>query len=119
MAIIGRRGSGKGHLCIDLLKHFYKGMFDFIVWISPTFQLQAMTLNLEDHTGIVVFTEWRYEIILTLFAYLNERNKGDRDGREKEQCLLILDDVGLKGKRGKLSEQLDEIAFVSRHYGVL
>ena len=69
MAIVGRRGSGKGHLCIDLLKHFYKGMFDFIVWISPTFQLQAMTLNLEDHTGVVVFSEWRPEIISSLYRY--------------------------------------------------
>ncbi len=118
MAIIGRRGSGKGHLCLDMLKHFYRGMFDFIVWISPTFQMQAMTLNLEDNTGVVVFTEWRPEIITSLYLYLGPRNKGDREGREKEQCLLILDDVGLKGKKGRLSEQLDEIAFTSRHYGV-
>src|SRR6185503_1624616 len=89
MAIIGRRGSGKGHLCLDMLKHFYRGMFDFIIWISPTFQLQAMTLNLEDNTGIVVFTEWRPEIIISLYQYLDSRNKGDRQGRSKEHCLLI------------------------------
>ena len=118
MAIIGRRGSGKGHLCIDLLKHFYKGMFDFIVWISPTFQLQAMTLNLEDHTGVVVFSQWRPKIITSLYQYMYSRNSGDREGREKEHCLLILDDVGLQAKKGKLSDQLDQIAFTSRHYGV-
>lgn len=118
MALIGRRGSGKGFLCLDLLKHFYKGMFSFIIWISPTFQLQAMTLNIEDNTGLVVFTEWRPEIITSLWAYMGTRNKGDREGREKEQCLLVLDDVGLQGKKGRLSEQLDNIAFTSRHYGV-
>jgi hypothetical protein len=36
----------------------------------------------------------------------------------KEQCLLILDDVGLWGKKGNLSEQLDNIAYTSRHYGI-
>ena len=38
--------------------------------------------------------------------------------QEKEQCLLILDDVGLQAKKGRLSDQLDQIAFTSRHYGV-
>ena len=119
MAIIGRRGSGKGHLCLDMLKHFYKGMFDFIIWISPTFQLQAMTLNIEDNTGLVVFTEWRPEIIHSLWCYMALRNSGSREGRvEKEQCLLVLDDVGLQAKKGRLSDQLDNIAFTSRHYGV-
>lgn len=118
MAIIGRRGSGKGYLCLDLLKHFYKGHFSFIVWISPTFHLQSMTLNLEDSTGIVVFTQARPEIINSLFQYMASRNSGDREGREKEQCLLILDDVGLDSRKGHLSDQLDRIAFISRHYGV-
>jgi hypothetical protein len=119
MGIIGRRGSGKGFLCLDLLKYFYKGSFDFIVWISPTFHLQEMTLNIPDSTGIVVFSEWKSEIITSLFHYMNERNKGDRQGRpEKESCLLVLDDVGLLGKKGQLSEQLDMIAFTSRHYGI-
>lgn len=118
MAIIGRRGSGKGFLCLDLLKHFYKGHFSFIIWISPTFHLQSMTLNLEDSTGIVVFTQARPEIINSLFQYMNSRNTGDREGREKEQCLLILDDVGLDSRKGHLSEQLDRIAFISRHFGV-
>jgi len=118
MAIIGRRGSGKGHLCLDLLKHFYKGRFDFIVWISPTFQMQTMCLNIEDSTGVCVFSEWRPEILHSLFYYMGLRNSGEREGREKEQCLLILDDVGLQGKKGRLSDQLDQIAFTSRHYGV-
>src|SRR3954469_25854104 len=73
---------------------------------------------MEDSTGIVVFSEWRQELIMALFAY-SDRNKGEREGRQrKEQCLLVLDDVGLLGKRGKLSDQLDNIAFVSRHYGI-
>lgn len=119
MGILGRRQSGKGFLVLDLLKYFYKGSFDFLIWISPTFQLQDMCLNIEDSTGIIVFSEWRPEIITALFDYMNERNKGDREGRKtKEQCLLVLDDVGLLSKKGKLSEQLDNIAFVSRHYGV-
>jgi len=42
----------------------------------------------------------------------------DRQGRTKEQCLLVLDDVGLLAKKGRLSEQLDNIAFTSRHYGI-
>ena len=118
MAIIGRRGSGKGYACIELLKYFYRGSFDFVVWVSPTFQLQEMCLDILDHTGILVFSEWRPEIITSLYQYMNERNQGDRQGRPKEHCLLILDDVGLLAKRGRLSEQLDNIAFTSRHYGI-
>lgn len=118
MGVIGRRGSGKGYAVIELLKYFYKGSFDFIVWISPTFQLQEMCLNIPDHTGIVVFSEWRPEIITALFSYMEERNSGDREGRSKEQCLLILDDVGLLGQKGRLSQQLDNIAYTSRHYGI-
>src|SRR3954469_11035449 len=119
LACVGRRGSGKSHLTLDLIKYFYRGVFDFIVWISPTFLLQQMSLDIEDSTGIVVFSEWRPEIIMALFAYMSDRNKGEREGRQrKEQCLLVLDDVGLLGKKGKLSDQLDNIAFVSRHYGI-
>ena len=118
MAIIGRRGSGKGVACLELLKYFYKGHFDLIVWISPTFQLQQMTLDIPDHTGVIVFPEWRPEIISALYAYMSSRNEGDRQGRPKEQCLLVLDDVGLLAKKGRLSEQLDNIAFTSRHYGI-
>jgi A32 protein len=111
-------GSGKSHYALDLIKHFYKGSYHFIIFISPTFQLQDIYLNIEDSTGVIVFSEWRPEIIIALFQYLNDRNKGDREGRDKEQCLLVLDDVGLLAKKGKLSEQLDNIAFISRNYGI-
>ena len=121
MGVIGRRGSGKGHAVMELLKYFYKGSFDLIVWISPTFQLQEMCLNIPDHTGLVVFTEWRPEIITALYTYMKQRkllHLDDPNRTPKEQCLLILDDVGLLGKKGKLSEQLDRIAIDSRHYGI-
>jgi hypothetical protein len=71
-----------------------------------------------DLTGVICFPEWRPIIIESLYAYMNERNTGDRQGRKKEHTLLILDDVGLQGKKGLLSEQLDKICFTSRHYGV-
>jgi hypothetical protein len=118
MPIIGRRGSGKGHLCIDLLKHYYKGFFDFVVWISPTFMLQSMCLNIEDQTGIVVFTEWKFEVIQSLFSYMYQRNFGNRQDRPLEHCLLILDDVGLAAKKGGLADQLDTVALIARHYKI-
>lgn len=121
MAVIGRRGSGKGYAVIELLKYFYKGSFDLIIWISPTFQLQEMCLNIPDHTGLIVFTEWRPEIIDALYIYMGQRklmHLADPTNVPKERCLLILDDVGMLGKKGKLSDQLDRIAFNSRHYNI-
>ena len=40
---------------------------------SPTFHLQEMCLNIPDHTGLVVFTEWRPEIISALYTYMKQR----------------------------------------------
>ena len=120
MAVVGRRSSGKSFLVTDLLKYFYKGTFDFIIWISPTFQLQDIcTTGLSDCTGLIVIPDWKPEILMVLFSHMFTRNvNAEKEGRQKERALLILDDVGLLAKKGKLSEQLDNVAFVSRNYGV-
>jgi hypothetical protein len=119
MAIVGRRGGGKTHLCCELLKYFYRGMFDLIIWVSPTFELQEITKEFNGAVGLIVFPEWRTEIIEALFAYMFDRNsKAQQEGKSKERALLILDDVGALARKGKLSEQLDNVAFVSRNYGV-
>lgn len=118
MSIVGRRGSGKGYLVVDLLRYFYKGSFDFIVWISPTFELQDVFGDIPDKTGIVVFPEWRFEIVEALFAYMKMRNQGKTKNDVKETCLLVLDDVGALAQKGSLSEQLSKIAFTSRHFQI-
>jgi hypothetical protein len=120
MGVCGRRGSGKSYFVVDLLKYFYRGIFDLIIWISPTFLLQDIcTTGLGDCTGLIIIPEWKPEIIQVLFAYMFQRNvNAEKEGRQKERALLILDDVGALGKKGKLSEQLDNVAFVSRNYGV-
>lgn len=123
LAIVGRRNSGKTHKLTTLLVSHYKDKFDLIIWVSPTFGLQQeKTMKLIDNfSGFIVFNEWRPAIIESLYAYMESRNTGDalkERGGQKERALLILDDIGTLGKKGKLSEQLDNLAFVSRNYQV-
>ena len=119
LCCIGRRGSGKSKLCLDLLRYFYNDSFDFIIWISPTFMLQASGQEFSNEMAqrLIVFSEWRPEIITALFSYMSSRNLNKKK-EDKEHCLLVLDDVGLMGKKGKLSDQLDDIAFISRNYQI-
>jgi ABC-type dipeptide/oligopeptide/nickel transport system ATPase component len=52
VGIVGTIGSGKSHLAMMLIK-MWKFKFDIVVWISPTFQFQDMSM-IRDTTGIVL-----------------------------------------------------------------
>jgi hypothetical protein len=117
LAVVARKGSGKSRLVCDIIKHFYAGMFDLIVWISPTVMLQKEAF--EDGTGVVVFHQWRPDILNALTSYMAKQNSlAEANNTEPERCLLILDDIGLQSRKGRLGEQLDNVAFVCRHYKI-
>lgn len=99
------------------MKYLYKGEFDLIVWVSPTFQLQQMTFDLPNGTGLVIIPEFRLEVITCLFQFMGSINLGKLE-HEKKRALLIFDDIGVLGRKNKFADQLDKVACVARHYGI-
>ena len=73
--IVGRKGSGKTSLLLDLLKTVWKKTFNLIVIVSPTFSLQSLSSEISDGRGIVIISEFRPCIIQELETFQNEKIK--------------------------------------------
>jgi hypothetical protein len=84
--LAGRKGSGKTHLCLQLLRseRAWKGVYDEIIIISPTFLLQPIWTSISS-TGITVHLGFTEQIISDLMI---------KQEKNQQRVLLILDDLG-------------------------
>ena len=85
--IVAPTGSGKTALTVKLLKSIrgWRGVYDKIIIVSPTFMLQPVWGQISPE-GVSVYLEFRAEQIMELMATQTEN-------RER-RVLLLLDDLG-------------------------
>lgn len=119
VGIVGTIGSGKSHLAMMLIK-MWKFKFDIVVWISPTFQFQDMSM-IRDTTGIVVFDKLSLENLKIIKAHQQARNL-ERRNRDPpappSHMLLVLDDNGMQARKRLQGGELDEILISLRHWKI-
>ena len=118
MGVVGQIGSGKTFLVLTLIKMNWKYKFDVIVWISPTYALQAHQMRgiLPDGKGIVVFDTFSIEILEIIVEHQIRRNlKREEEKKRPERMLLILDDNGQTARKTMQGDELDKILNTCRH----
>lgn len=106
---IGRKGSGKSHLLCRLLKdkRAWRGIYDEIIFVSPTFRSQFEKLWSQlAPDGITVHEQLTEEFLTQL---LQSQSNSTQD------TLLILDDCGDDIKRISPST-INKLVSNSRHY---
>ena len=117
MLIAGRRGSGKTTLLAKLLcsKAAWKGKYDKIVVISPTFNLTPQ-FKCFDTSEWDVHLKYDGEIIKDLLA----SQSADFRINKRPRVLLVLDDLGKSSRKVKASETdyLEVLACNGRHVDI-
>ena len=105
--IVGRKGSGKSKLVVDLLMTDWCGVYHDIIIISPTFQAQFNGLwSKLSPQGVTVYE--------TISDNLVEQILKNTAGATKD-TLLVLDDLGEDMR--KISQTLlNKLVSNSRHY---
>ena len=90
--LAGKKGSGKTQLLVKLLrdKQGYRGVYDEVIIVSPTFHLQNVW-NTIAKEGVTVYDEFSTGIL--------EKIYNEKQSRTNIQTLLILDDNGDDLKR--------------------
>jgi ABC-type oligopeptide transport system ATPase subunit len=117
MGIVGNIGSGKTVLTQKLIR-MWSFKFDVIVWISPTYSLQEISL-LPDATGFVVFDKLSVENLNIIKQHQEERNiQRLQDGLPPSYMLLVLDDQGMQTRKLLQGGVLDDILIRSRHFKI-
>jgi Cdc6-like AAA superfamily ATPase len=88
----GKKGSGKTQLLVKLLrdKHGYRGVYDEVIIVSPTFHLQKVW-NTIAKEGVTVYNEFSTEILEKIYS--------EKQNKTHIQTLIILDDNGDDLKR--------------------
>ncbi len=71
--VVGRKGSGKSHLVCKLLKTVYRGIYDRIIFVSPTFEAQLSLWGTLSPDGISVFSEITDFFLTNLLAEQMEK----------------------------------------------
>ena len=111
MLIVGPTNSGKSQFVVDQIFDKFRGKFDFIVLICPTFAHNKtfFRIGLKDpHFFPVICQQHEVEAELAFFS----------DFFESTNTLIILDDCAasrdVKGRTGSLVE----LAFSARHKGI-
>jgi chromosomal replication initiation ATPase DnaA len=108
--IIGKRGSGKSHLLLQMLLHkrLLKEKFDEVILINPSY-------SYDDKYDIIDFTEV-YEDFNT--ELIEELNKKFQDN-PKEKRLIILDDCisSSEFKSNQSYHPLNTLVSNGRHWG--
>jgi hypothetical protein len=117
MGIVGNIGSGKTYLTEQLIK-MWKFKFDIIVWISPTYGMQAHR-EIKDGQGIVVFDKFTVDNLKYITDHQETRNAkraAQNPPGKPERMLLILDDNGAATRKLlKEGGTLDEVIIQLRH----
>ena len=105
--LVGKKGSGKSHLCCEWLLTHWKGVYDEIIFISPTFRAQYDKLWKKlAPDGITVYEEVNEELFKSILKKVEAR-EGD--------VLLVLDDLGAELRQLK-EKTLNTLVSNSRHY---
>ena len=102
-----RKGSGKSHLACRLLKTAWCGVYDEIIFVSPTFRSQFHGLWSQlSPEGIVVHEKFDESFVENLMLQQSVSTKNS---------LLILDDNGEDMKK-VLPSTINKLVSNSRHY---
>ena len=109
--VIGPTNSGKSRFVVDQLCGPFRGKFDFIVLICPTFAYNKTYNRIgekDPRMFVIICEQHNVELWLKLVTFAFEGTN----------TLIILDDCAaskdVKGRTG----QLVELAFSARHFGI-
>jgi hypothetical protein len=108
-------GSGKSNMIQNLLfnDNFYKGMFDYTVYLSPTIHEDKTAQHMRDMDDEKLILSDDVDKLDILVDNLMERQASDE--HRDEHVLLVLDDcIGLIKKGSKLNTAIMKL----RHYNV-
>jgi len=114
-AFIGKPGSGKTSLVVSFLKgkkdkKIFRKCFNHILLVMPESSRKSMKKNIfEKHDEDKMFEELDSKTISTIYEKLLESSA------EKENTLLILDDVGASLKNAEVQQIMRRIIFNRRH----
>jgi energy-coupling factor transporter ATP-binding protein EcfA2 len=119
MIIVGKAGSGKTSLLINMITHkgIYKKIFDKIVLVMPKNSRKSMKKNpFDDLPSEQAFEEFSYNVIKKVKDIREEFDELDKKRKRPRQQLLILDDITATLKNNDIQKQLIELATNRRHY---
>ena len=114
-AFIGKPGSGKTSLLISMLtgtgkNKVFKKCFNHVLLVMPKHSRESMKVNIfKKHHEDKMYDTLNFESITSIKAKLTASTA------EKENTLLILDDVGASLKNADIQKELCEIIFNRRH----
>lgn len=117
-AIIGKPGSGKTSLLVSFLKgkgkqKVFRRCFDHILLVMPKSSRDSMKDDIfASHSADKMFDELNDDTINTI------HNKLHVSTEQKENTLLILDDIGASLKNNLIQKKLKEIIYNRRHLKV-
>ena len=117
-AFIGKPGSGKTSLLISFLsgkKHnkIFRKCFNNVLLVMPTASIESMKNNIfKKHHEDKMYNELNYTTINDIYNKLNSYSS------EKENTLLIMDDVGASLKDNSIQKILKTIIYNRRHLKV-
>ena len=112
---IGRQGSGKTSLCINIVKQLYKKCFHFIYVFMPYTSRKSLANNIFDkHLPTEqIYEELTQETINDLYAKLKVNSENNH------KSLVIYDDVQKSLKSHSVLMSLKNIIANQRHLGVV
>ena len=111
MIIVGMTGCGKTYYLLDLLETDYKGHFDYIFLICPTYMYNK------------TYQEWKHkddkkffpihcdqDAVESFLKYITDKFSGTNS-------LIILDDCAASQSDKNRTSEMVRLAFSTRHYG--
>jgi len=112
---IGRQGSGKTSLCINIVKQLYKKCFHYIYVFMPYTSRKSLSNNIFDkHLPTEqIYEELTQETISDLYSKLKENSENGY------KSLVIYDDVQKSLKTHSVLLSLKNIIANQRHLGVV
>jgi shikimate kinase len=112
---IGRQGSGKTSLMINIVKRLYKKCFHYIYVFMPQTSRNSLANNIFDKylPGEQIYEELNQETISDLYARLKENSASGY------KSLVIYDDVQKALKNNSVLLSLKNIIANQRHLGVV
>ena len=112
--ITGPTNCGKTQYLVDMLRGPFRGVFDFIVLICPTFAVNETYegfANLDKCFFVMMPKTDEIEECLEICGDLFHNNK-------ETKVLLILDDCAVSADVKKRTSKLIDLAFSGRHIGI-
>jgi KaiC/GvpD/RAD55 family RecA-like ATPase len=114
----GKPGSGKTSLMVSFLsgkgdKQVYRKVFNNVVVIMPQTSIQSMKKNVfKKHDQSKMYEELDLETIQNIYKNLEDASS------EKENTLLIMDDIGASLKNNEIQKIFRKIIYNRRHLKV-